>query len=442
MKFTLSAALSGALVPLAAAFPFKLVEKMQNDPELQARSLDILNEKRQPGADAATGLFEAVPTFDAAKQYIDIGRGSGHEWQAPGPHDLRGPCPGLNAFANHGFLPRNGYATIQQYIEVTEQVVGMGNDLAEFLAALGAVIDSGDLMAWSIGGTPPPGIGGLAAQNGNGLSGSHNKYENDVSPTRPDLYESGNNYITSADQFQDMIDASPGGVVTLDSLGTYRAQRFARQKAQNPYFFNGPFTGTVVQPAAFTFIYRFMANHSAEDPIGTLTYDVLQNWFGIQGENGAYTAPFGWESIPDNWYKRSLTAPYTIEYLLGDILSVAALHPELLDIGGNLDGKGNNFAGVDLRDLTGGVYNSGDLLRGNNLGCFGFQSVAQEKGDLLSAPVLTQLQDLLGSVVSQLGCPRLERIDKKELEQFPGYMRAPAYKNKARKREVVNGELH
>ena len=170
-----------------------------------------------------------------------------------------------------GFLPRNGYATIQQYIDITEKVVGMGADLSAFLAILGALIDSGDLMAWSMGGTPPPGVGSLAAQNGHGLIGSHNKYENDVSPTRPDLYESGNNYITQADQFQDMINASPGGVVTLDSLASYRAQRFARQKANNPYFFNAPFPGLLVQPAAFTFIYRFMANHSQEDPVGTLT---------------------------------------------------------------------------------------------------------------------------------------------------------------------------
>ncbi|KAF5354419.1 hypothetical protein D9758_010764 [Tetrapyrgos nigripes] len=31
-----------------------------------------------------------------------------HQWKAPGPNDLRGPCPGLNTLANHGFLPRDG----------------------------------------------------------------------------------------------------------------------------------------------------------------------------------------------------------------------------------------------------------------------------------------------------------------------------------------------
>lgn len=27
---------------------------------------------------------------------------------APGPGDVRSPCPGLNSLANHGFIPRNG----------------------------------------------------------------------------------------------------------------------------------------------------------------------------------------------------------------------------------------------------------------------------------------------------------------------------------------------
>ncbi|KAL4891082.1 Chloroperoxidase [Aspergillus ambiguus] len=33
---------------------------------------------------------------------------AGHEFRAPGPFDSRSPCPGLNALANHGYLPRDG----------------------------------------------------------------------------------------------------------------------------------------------------------------------------------------------------------------------------------------------------------------------------------------------------------------------------------------------
>jgi hypothetical protein len=66
----------------------------------------------------------------------------------------------------------------------------MGIDLATFLAVYGAVID-GDLTSWSIGGPPPSDLlssVGLLSQP-QGISGSHNKYENDASPTRGDLYE-------------------------------------------------------------------------------------------------------------------------------------------------------------------------------------------------------------------------------------------------------------
>jgi len=167
MKLTNTPTLLGALVPLTAAFPSWVFEEAARDPQIAARADEIL--KRQEGAGAATAVFEPVPIFDAEKQFVDVSEGSGHEYQAPGPDDIRGPCPGLNAFANHGFLPRNGYATISQFVDVTTQVVGMGPVLALFLSTLGAAID-GSGTAWSIGGTPPASIG-----SGNGLSGSHNK---------------------------------------------------------------------------------------------------------------------------------------------------------------------------------------------------------------------------------------------------------------------------
>lgn len=176
----------------------------------------------------------------------------------------------------------------------------MGPLLAVFLSALGGALD-GDILDWSVGGTPSLAQGGVTGILGNGLIGSHNKYEADASPTRPDLYQSGNNYETVAHQFQQLIDASPGGIVTMESLTAFRAQRFKTQKETNPFFFNGPFSGVLVQPAAYTFIYRFMANHSSENPAGLLTEPVIKSWFGIEGDSGSYKANQGAERIPDNW---------------------------------------------------------------------------------------------------------------------------------------------
>lgn len=53
-------------------------------------------------------------TFSATDQYVDVSPNSGHAFQIPGASDKRGPCPGLNAAANHGFIPRNGLLNIQQ----------------------------------------------------------------------------------------------------------------------------------------------------------------------------------------------------------------------------------------------------------------------------------------------------------------------------------------
>lgn len=299
----------------------------------------------------------------------------------------------------------------------------MGSLLSIFLSVFGGAID-GDILNWSMGGTPTLAQGGATGILANGLIGSHNKYEGDASPTRPDLYEAGNNYKTVESQFQDLINHSPGSV-TMDSLTAFRSDRFDQQIQNNPYFFNGPFTGVLVQPAAYTFIFRFMANHSAEYPAGYLSHEVLQSWFGVTGQDGSYTANQGTEQIPENWYRRALEYPYDTDYFLADVINAAALHPKFLDIGGNL-GKTNSFAGVDVADLTGGLYNSADLLKGNNLGCFVYQLSAQAKPDIVLG-ALTKLTNAIGSIVGPLNCPKLQAIDEAQLEQFPGYQKQPAF---------------
>jgi len=103
MHLSSSSLLLATVGSVAYAFPTAIFEAAANDPTLltHAEKLSRYVGKRQAGADAATSVFEPVPIFDAAKQYINVTKGSGHEYVAPGPNDLRGPCPGLNAFANH-----------------------------------------------------------------------------------------------------------------------------------------------------------------------------------------------------------------------------------------------------------------------------------------------------------------------------------------------------
>ncbi|CAA9960462.1 Peroxidase-2 domain containing protein [Pyrenophora teres f. maculata] len=424
---SLHLALLAAAAPLANAWPTAILDAAGHDPELLNRAAEAakLMKGRQQGASAASTVFEPIPIFNARAQYIDVSAGSGHEYVAPGPNDLRGPCPGLNAFANHNFLPHDGVATVTQYIEATQRVVGMGVLLSTFLSVLGGALD-GNILSWSMGGTPPGVLDGLlgGALNGNGLTGSHNKYEADASPTRPDLYQAGNNYKLVTSQFQELVDMSPGGV-TLESLAAFRSRRFDQQVKSNPYFFNGPFSGVLVQPAAYTFIYRFMANHSAEHPIGILPSEVLQSWFGVQGTSGNYKPVAGAERIPDNWYRRALEYPYETTYFIADAVAAAGLYPKFLNIGGNT-GKPNSFVAIDIGDLSGGLFSSASLLKGNNLACFLYQTAAQAKPDLLLG-ALSALTGIVGDLVATLGCPEMKAVDAVHLKQFPGYRKNPVY---------------
>lgn len=51
-------------------------------------------------------------TFDEQDQLVSVT--GQNAYQSPSASDIRGPCPGLNAAANHGFLPRNGYVCTTQ----------------------------------------------------------------------------------------------------------------------------------------------------------------------------------------------------------------------------------------------------------------------------------------------------------------------------------------
>jgi hypothetical protein len=73
------------------------------------------------------------------------------------------------------------------------------------------------------------------------------------------------------------------------------------------------------------------------------------------------------------------------------------MYPGIIRIGGNAGnaGKTDSFAGVNLTDLTGGVFNLATLADGNNGACFLLQA------SLLGIPNI--LNPLLGVVETLLG---------------------------------------
>ena len=331
-------------------------------------------------------------------------------------------------------MPHNGVATIEQFIQQTNQVYGMGLDLAAFLSIYGAVFD-GDLASWSIGGVPPTNLLaplGFLLGEPTGLTGSHNKYEADVSPTRGDLYQTGNNHDLQMSQWQGLYALQDGKTedtsdFNLDVLTGWRVTRFQQSLNENPYFFNGPFSGVLVQPAAYTFMYRFMSNKSETYPEGRLSKDVLRSFFAVSGpeDNPVYTK--GYERIPDNWYKRAIGDEYTIPFFLLDVLAAAEHNPQFLDIGGNT-GTVNSFTGLDLANITGGLYNGATLAENDNFACFAYQLIIQAGPDILQGldSDLQKATALLEQAVAKgstgLECPQLQSIDKENLmEQYNKY---------------------
>lgn len=84
-----------------------VVEAWPNMGNIHARDLPLSENEGN------SGPFDSL-VFNASEQHVNVTPGSANEYQAPGSGDLRGPCPGLNAAANHGFLPHNGVTTLEQ----------------------------------------------------------------------------------------------------------------------------------------------------------------------------------------------------------------------------------------------------------------------------------------------------------------------------------------
>lgn len=228
-------------------------------------------------------------------------------------------------------------------------------------------------------------------------------------------------------QFQALYDLGKAqDSYDLDVLTQHRVNRFQQSISNNPYFFNGPFSGVAVQPAAYTFIYRFMANKSAEYPEGRLTGDVLKSFFSITGTDGNFKYTPGYERIPNNWYKRNAADAYTIPYYSLDLDTMALKYPQFLSIGGNT-GTVNSFVGLEPTSLTNGVYNAATLTQGNNALCYAFQVGAQSLPDLLQGvftnptTALNTLDGLFSKAASSLGCPQLNSVDQSQYDRYPGY---------------------
>lgn len=213
---------------------------------------------------------------------------------------------------------------------------------------------------------------------------------------RGDLYQYGSNSDLVINQFQRFVDLQPDQETAnydIDVLSQHRAARYQESIEKNPYFYYGPFSGTLVSAAAYSFIFRFMANHTEEYPAGILNLDVLKSFMSIEGESGNFTWVPGHERIPENWYRRAYGDDYELTDVATDESVFANMTPAISKPGCN-QGTVNSY--VDISSS----YQDYDF---SGLGsvCFAVAAVASVTDEVLIA----------GSLVSQLLLPVQNLID-------------------------------
>jgi hypothetical protein len=158
---------------------------------------------------------------------------------------------------------------------------------------------------------------------------------------------------------------------------------FLKSRNENPEFFYTPFAGVITSTGGFSFPPRMFSNKSPEYPDNwILGKEILKTFFSISGPDDDLVYTEGYERIPLNFYKRAIGNEYTIPLFIEDTFSFASKFPEMFSIGGNT-GEVDSYAALDLGNLTGGIYNSADLLERNNLWCFVFQSLLAAAPDAL-----------------------------------------------------------
>ncbi|CAH0385205.1 unnamed protein product [Bemisia tabaci] len=369
-------------------------------------------------------IRDIKPTFNAKAQHVDV---SGkHAFMPPGPTDIRGPCPGLNAMANHNYIPRNGIASLIQMLEGCYKVFGASAELCFLLAFFGCLYGGNGVMV-SIGG-PSDKVPHGPLPTPRGLSYTHNRFESDASPTRGDLHQYGDAAKLQLSQFKELLDMEkgPNPRYNLETLVAFYAKRLLESRKTNPYYFH-PLIPALILFGAYQFIPELMSNKSAEYPEGFLDRETLKSFYAVSGDDDNLIYTPGHERIPFNWYKRAVGDEYSVVSFVQGLIDFLPRYPQVLQIGGNT-GTVDSFVGIDIANLTGNAYSFPTLLQGNNMACFLYQvtravyvDMLNDAVEFLSSVVFTVFGTVLNAQ-SLLECPQLTGINTNLYSMYPGYM--------------------
>lgn len=232
------------LAILALAFTIKLVWSFPSYGSLAGLPDDVLD-RIIPTLQVRDSPPPPGPLNDTSAKLVND---KAHPWKPLRQGDIRGPCPGLNTLASHGWLPRSGIATPGQIVSAVQEGFNMGNDLAVF-TTYGAMLVDGNLITNLLS------IGGKSARTGpdppepaivGGLN-THAVFEGDASMTRGDAFFGDNHSFneTLFSEFSSFSNRYGAGNYNLTVAAELRWQRIQDSIATNPNF-------TFVSPRYFT----------------------------------------------------------------------------------------------------------------------------------------------------------------------------------------------
>ncbi|KAI1474346.1 hypothetical protein K445DRAFT_323386 [Daldinia sp. EC12] len=141
-------------------------------------------------------------------------------WEAPGPNDVRGPCPMLNTLANHGFLPHDGKNI---NVNNTAEALSKGLNLAWELGV--------DLHDFAVMANPQPNATTFDLDH---LS-RHNVLEHDGSLSRQDAHFGPPDVFNEA-VFNQTVSYWTGDVVTMQMAANARLARLMTSNLTNPEY--------------------------------------------------------------------------------------------------------------------------------------------------------------------------------------------------------------
>ncbi|CAF1483812.1 unnamed protein product, partial [Didymodactylos carnosus] len=240
-----------------------------------------------------------------------------HAYEAPGAGDQRGPCPGLNALANNGYINRNGITSPTQVITASK-TIGIADDVSAVLAALCVIAGNG--VTCSIGNSS--GLGGYGLNKHNFFEGdtSYKSCDCKLCPTHPgcDNYHFNNKAWTTTYNAAQLN----GGLFGIPTFKISAKQRYDECVANN--------TRCVFGPAQFIFHYGTPCLFAYIFPgdAGVASEAIENTWIGISYSGGQRVGKTGGGQIPDNWVP--LQSPYTVPELAECILDLYTANPVAL----------------------------------------------------------------------------------------------------------------